>query len=91
MDTGAVREAVADGEGRYVVAALPVGNYEIQASEQGFKEEVRSGIHLVVGEVATVDLTLQVGEVNQEVAVSGDAPLVSVTTNDISGLVRAAG
>ena len=87
VDTGAVREAVADGEGRYVVAALPVGNYEIQASEQGFKEEVRSGIHLVVGEEATVDLTLQVGEVNQEVAVSGDAPMVSVTTTDISGLV----
>jgi len=87
VDTGAEREVVADGEGRYVVAALPVGNYEIRASKQGFKEEVRSGIHLVVGEEATIDLTLQLGEVNQEVTVSGDAPMVSVTTNDISGLV----
>ncbi len=87
VDTGAVREAVADGEGRYFVAALSVGNYEIQASKQGFKAEVRSGIHLVVGEEATVDLTLQLGEMNQEVTVSGDAPMVSVTTNDISGLV----
>ena len=87
VDTGAVRDAVADGEGRYVVAALPVGNYEIRASKQGFKEEVRSGIHLVVGEEAIVDLTLPLGEVNQEVTVSGDAPMVSVTTNDISGLV----
>jgi Carboxypeptidase regulatory-like domain len=87
IDTGAVREVVADGEGRYVLAALAVGNYEIRASKQGFKEEVRSGIHLVVGEDATVDLTLQLGEVNEEVTVSGDAPMVSVTTNDISGLV----
>ena len=87
VDTGAARDVVADGEGRYVVAALPVGDYEIHASNQGFKEEVRSGIHLVVGEEATVDLTLQLGEVNQEVTVNGDAPMVSVTTNDISGLV----
>jgi Carboxypeptidase regulatory-like domain len=87
IDTGAVRDVVADGEGRYFVAALPVGNYEIRASKRGFKEEVRGGIHLVVGEDATVDLTLQLGEVNQEVTVSGDAPMVSVTTNDISGLV----
>ncbi|MFY9689121.1 MAG: carboxypeptidase regulatory-like domain-containing protein [Candidatus Acidiferrales bacterium] len=87
VDTGAARDVVADGEGRYVVAALPVGDYEIHASKQGFKEEVRSGIHLVVGEEATVDLTLQLGEVNQEVTVNGDAPMVSVTTNDISGLV----
>jgi Carboxypeptidase regulatory-like domain len=87
VDTGAARDVVADGEGRYLVTALPVGNYEIRASKQGFKEEVRSGIHLVVGEEATVDLALQLGEVNQEVTVSGDAPMVSVTTNDISGLV----
>ena len=87
VDTGATRDVVADGEGRYLVAALPVGNYEISASKQGFKEEVRSGLHLVIGEEATVDLTLQLGEVSQEVTVNGDAPMVSVTTNDISGLV----
>ncbi|MGB7310395.1 MAG: carboxypeptidase-like regulatory domain-containing protein, partial [Candidatus Acidiferrales bacterium] len=32
VDTGAARDVVADGEGRYVVAALPVGDYEIHAS-----------------------------------------------------------
>ncbi len=87
VDTGAVRDVVADGEGRYFVSALSVSNYEIRASKQGFRAEVRNGIHLVVGEEATVDLTLQLGEVNQEMAVSGDAPMVSVTTNDISGLI----
>jgi Carboxypeptidase regulatory-like domain len=87
VDTGATREAITDGEGLYLVAALPVGNYEVHASKRGFKEEVRSGIRLVVNEEATVDLTLQLGEVNQQVTVNGDAPLVSVTTNDISGLV----
>ena len=86
-DTGATRDLTTDGEGRYLVAALPVGEYEVRARKQGFKEEVRRGIHLVVGEEATVDLTLQLGEISQEVTVNADAPMVSVTTNDISGLV----
>ena len=87
VDTGFERDVVADGQGVYLVPALPVGNYEVRAGKQGFKEEVREGIHLVVGQQATVDLTLQIGEVTQEVTVNSDAPLVSVTTNDISGLV----
>jgi hypothetical protein len=87
VETGAARSAITDGEGQYRLASLPVGEYEVHASKQGFEEEVRRGIHLVVGEEATVDLTLRLGEISQEVTVNGDAPMVSVTTNDISGLV----
>ena len=86
-DTGLVRSAVSDGSGRFRVFSLPVGEYEIHARKQGFADMVRSGVHLVIGEDAKVDLTLQVGQVSQEIRVNADAPLVSVTTNDISGLV----
>ena len=41
----------------------------------------------MVGQDARVDLTLRLGLVSEEVKVTGDAPLVSVTTQDISGLV----
>ena len=87
VDTGATRLTTTDGEGFYQVAALPVGNYEVRIKKQGFEEEIHSGIRLVVGQAATVNLTLQLGQVTQEVTVSGDAPMVSLTTNDISGLV----
>jgi hypothetical protein len=42
---------------------------------------------VVVGEEASVDLRLQVNAVKSEVSVTADAPIVSVTTRDISGLV----
>lgn len=87
VDTGATRDVTTDGQGQYQIFALPVGNYEVHAKKQGFQEEIRSGILLVVNEQATVDLTMQLGQVSQEVTVNGDAPMVSVTTNDISGLV----
>ena len=87
LETGAARSAVSDGLGRYSVLSLPVGQYEIRAQKEGFRTEVRTGITLVVGQEATVDLILQLGEVRQEVTVKGEAPLVSATTGATGGLV----
>ena len=87
VETGAVRSGVSDDGGRYVLLALPVGEYEVRAAKNGFQNAVRSGIHLVVGEEANVDLRLQVGAVKAEIVVQGDAPMVSTSTKDISGLV----
>jgi len=86
-DTALVRTTVTDDAGRYQVVSLPVGQYEIRVTKSGFSERVRRGVQLVVGQDATVDLDLAVGETSQQVVVNADAPPVSVATNDISGLV----
>jgi len=87
-DTGVKRSAVTNQGGRYELFALPLGRYEVHATKEGFAEEVRSGIRLVVGQEATVDLSLRVGKVSERIVVTEDAPVVSVTTQDISGLVN---
>jgi hypothetical protein len=86
-ETGAVRTTITDSAGRYLVVSLSVGEYEVRVTKSGFQDAIRSGIHLVVGEEASVDLRLQVGDVKSEITVTGDAPIVSTTTTDISGLV----
>jgi hypothetical protein len=87
LETGAARTVATDAQGRYVVLALPVALYELRATKAGFRDEVRSGIHLAVGQEARVDLSLQVGTVETQVRVTGDASFVSATTSDTSGLV----
>jgi hypothetical protein len=87
VDTGAVRTATSDAEGRYTLFSLPLGSYEIRGGKSGFAEEVRTGVHLAVGQNATVDFVLRVGESSQRVTVNGDAPIVGVTSADVSGLV----
>jgi hypothetical protein len=87
IDTGISRSAATDQAGRYRLFALPVGEYSVRATKGGFSEGIRSGIRLVVGQEASVNLTLKLGQVSQQVKVTGDAPVVSVTTQDISGLV----
>jgi hypothetical protein len=87
LDLGTSRATMTDSAGRYVMPSLSIGNYEVRAAKQGFKEAVRLGIHLVVGQDATVDFRLLVGESSQRITVSEDAPLVNTSTEDVSGLV----
>jgi len=87
LETGLIRSSVTDASGRYLVLALPVGSYEVRAAKGGFQDAVQSGIQLVVGEEARVDLRLQPVGVKAEVVVTSDAPIVNTTTKDISGLV----
>jgi hypothetical protein len=86
-ETGAIRKTVSNDEGVYRFSSLPVGEYEIRGGKAGFAGEVRKGVHLVVGQSATVNLELQIGPSSQQVNVNGDASLVGLTTDSIAGLV----
>ena len=88
IDLGISRATRTDADGRYVFPFLAVGNYEITAEKQGFQEAVRSGVHLVIGQEAAVDFELQVGSSSQQITVTEDSPVVSTSTEDISGLVN---
>jgi hypothetical protein len=87
VDTGLSRDTTTDAQGHYQFFSLPVGNYEIRGKKAGFNEEARTGVHLVVGQSAAVNMELHVGDSSQQITVTGDAPLVGVTTNDVAGLV----
>jgi len=87
LETGALRSSITDDAGRYLLLSLPIGEYEIRVAKAGFQDAIRSGIRLVVGEEANVDLRLQVGVEISQITVMADAPIVSATTKDISGLV----
>jgi hypothetical protein len=87
LDTEVSRAVSTDQSGRYRFSALAVGPYEISVTKPGFAVAIRSGIRLVVGQDATVDLSLRVGQVSEQVKVIEDAPVVNLTTQDISGMV----
>ncbi len=87
METGVSRTAASDPAGRYQLLELPIGRYEIHAARQGFADEMRKGIILVVGQDAIADLRLQVGAVKQQITVTENVPVVNSSTQEISGLV----
>ena len=87
LETGSQRIVAADDAGRFDAESLVVGQYEVKAEAQGFRPEIRTGLTLVVGQRAEVNLTLRVGQVQEAVVVQEQAAMVSVSTQDISGLV----
>src|SRR5258705_9143757 len=87
VETGAERNQVTDESGRFEAAALAVGRYVVRAEKAGFRSEEKTGISLVLGQRESVDLVLQVGDVQQTVKVEAAPTVVAITTEDISGLV----
>ena len=86
-ETGVSRTVRSNQSGWYQLLELPIGRYEIHTSKEGFAEEMREGIFLVVGQDATADLTVQIGEVKQQITVTENVPVVNASTQEISGLV----
>ena len=72
--------AVTDAEGNYRLVDLPSGSYHLTYELSGFSTFVRDDFRLPVGFVARVDVILKVGGIEESVTVSGQAPVVDVTT-----------
>ena len=87
LDTGLSRTAISDDRGAYRAPSLPVGPYEIRGALAGFQTAVRTGITLTVGREAVVDLELRIGEITEQVVVTGEASLVETTQSTVSDLV----
>ena len=87
LETGAIRTLVTDPSGRYDASLLGVGKYEVTAEQSGFRTELKTGITLVLGQRATVDLKLTVGEIQQTMQVEETALQLNTTTSEVSGLV----
>lgn len=86
-EKGFHRDQVSNASGDYSAARIPLGNYVVTAEAQGFQKLVRSGITLSVGQTLRVDLQLTVGQVTQEVTVTGNVTKVETETGAISDLV----
>ncbi|MFI5098376.1 MAG: carboxypeptidase regulatory-like domain-containing protein [Candidatus Acidiferrales bacterium] len=85
--TSVSREMQTSATGGYLFLEVPVGSYEVDATQQGFKRYVRKGIVLVLNEIATVDITLQVGSYVDTVEVTGAPPVIDTTTTQLGAMM----
>jgi Carboxypeptidase regulatory-like domain/TonB dependent receptor-like, beta-barrel len=84
---GITRSLVADRAGQYVAAGLTPGTYTIRATAKGFRAVQHSDVTVEVGQTIRVDLTLQPGEENQTVTVTGEVGAVNTTDAVLGGTV----
>src|SRR5207247_6755908 len=60
-DTGQTRTAISSDSGSYNVPLLPVGAYELTTTMPGFKQQVRTGGNLLIGQQAVNDRIMEDG------------------------------
>jgi hypothetical protein len=88
VSTGVPFRTISDSSGNYIFPSLAPATYTLSAEKHGFRTTVISGVTLTVYQKATVNITLRVGSVTQEVAVRGAAPLVSTTNASIGTVIN---
>ncbi|HTC61356.1 MAG TPA: TonB-dependent receptor [Candidatus Saccharimonadales bacterium] len=88
IDTGLTRTVKTSEDGEYRVPELPVGHYEVKAEHAGFKIEYRRGITLEVTQQAVINLDFQVGNTEQQVVVTEEAPMVNTQDATLGGTVN---
>lgn len=76
-----------DQSGYYVVPGLLPGLYQVTVMANGFQSYVIKDLKLDVATTATQNAQLTVGQVNQEVVVSGGTPLVSTSSVSVSQVI----
>jgi Carboxypeptidase regulatory-like domain/TonB-dependent Receptor Plug Domain len=88
LDTGLVQTAVTDAAGNFEILALPIGPYSVSVLMSGFKTWQLGRIVLTVGERSRVSPVLDVGQVNEQVTVLGDAPLLQTERSSVQTVVQ---
>src|ERR1051325_6712665 len=87
VETGITRSVVTESDGRYRLAALPPGRYDVRAELQGFGTANVPEMTLLTGTELTRNITMQVQGLNESVTVTGEAPIVEVTKSEVSGVI----
>src|SRR5437667_358641 len=85
--TGAKRTTVTNETGNYVLASLPIGPYMLEATLPGFRSYVQSGIVLRVDDSPVINVTMQVGQVSEQIEVQANAALVETQRTAIGQVV----
>src|SRR6266446_5294913 len=85
--TGIVMTVPVNDAGEYQVLALIPGTYSVKASADGFESVLRDNIILHVQDRLSIEFTLKVGSVNQQVVVTTGEPLLQTQTADVGNVV----
>src|SRR5258706_8770151 len=84
--TGDTRTVTTNVDGIYSAPNLQPGTYSVTATAAGFQKMVQNGLTLTVGATQTLNLTMPVGQSNQTVEVTAEAPTVNLSNAEIGAI-----
>ncbi len=86
QETNKINQITTNSEGVYNFLSLPPGRYKLEIEKPGFKKKTLEDLAVQGERTQGINVTLEIGDVNQTVTVSGDAvPAIDTQTGNISG------
>jgi trimeric autotransporter adhesin len=82
--TNTTRETISNGVGEYSFPAVDPAVYSIKAAVQGYKTFERKGVRIGTQQQVAMDLSLELGAIEETITVTADAPLIE-TSNASTG------
>ena len=88
VDTNVEQRTVTNEAGLYRFQNLVIGRYTLAASTPGFTSKKVEAFTLSVGQEATLDFTLTVGSVSEQVTVEATAVAVQASTAELGSVIE---
>src|SRR5688572_4374237 len=88
QNRGTSASFVTDETGSYTAPFLTPGTYVVEVSVSGFKKWVREGVVLQVNQRARVDVTLEVGGVEETTTVTAETPLLRTDSSEVGTVIE---
>src|SRR5467141_3673414 len=86
-ETGASYSATSGPTGGFRVQDVRVGTYDVSVSAPGFRIEKKTGVVIQVNSTASLEFSLQAGNVTETLTVVADAPAIQTETSEIGTVV----
>ncbi|HXW08072.1 MAG TPA: TonB-dependent receptor [Vicinamibacterales bacterium] len=89
-ETNLTREATTNAEGAYNFTNVLIGPYDVKVTLTGFREAVRTAVPVTLGQIARVDMTLEIGTLTETVTVASAAELLQTDKVAVSTELKSA-
>lgn len=88
LETGQERNLTTNSDGVYSAAFLPLGNYNVTASGQGFRS-VQENVQITLNQTRVINLALSPAGITEAVMITSEAAPINTTNGEIKGSLNA--
>jgi hypothetical protein len=88
-DRGTAFRAQSNADGVYNLPRLPIGRYEVRVEANGFQTAVHPALSLSLGQTASLDIALTLGQLSQQVVVTAGDEVLQTQTTEVGTLLEA--
>jgi hypothetical protein len=89
VETHSVYTTASSSTGAYHFSNLTLGHYDITVTAKGFKVSSATGVEVLISSTASLDITLQPGDVKETLTVVADAPRVQTDSSEMGTVIGA--